>query len=148
MTAIAGLLVAGQVGVHGPGHVAKQPAHGVGCESRRRLGSRRGGLRIGPIGFRFEALADFAELRFRDRALQVVQLLMEPSDFLPVADPEGGEVRSRPGDFGSAFGERGFELGQPRAQPVDVVAVRLRRHEGHAQIISNVRARTTRATVA
>ena len=79
------------------------------------------------------------EFRLGQLSFELIQLIVEQPDFLPVADPEGIQCRARACDVGIPFRELPLQLGYVRSQGVDVVAVtRAGRNERtHPSIITN-----------
>ena len=76
-------------------------------------------------GAALHALRQLAQLGLGNLELELVELFVQHADPLPVVDPERVELGLHPSEFGAAFAEHGFELGHPRAQPVQVVVIAL-----------------------
>ncbi len=74
----------------------------------------------------FHPPGELAQFGLGNRALQLVELLVQQANVLAVSEPERGEVRLRAGEFAGPLNELGVELGQPRAQAVYIVVMRLR----------------------
>ena len=129
-----------EVGMDQLRHVAKQPAHGIGGESRLRLRlayRRRGWRRAGVA----TAVLQDPELRFGDGELQSIELFMQTAHLLAIPDAEGLGVRLRPIELRAARCESVLELGHSRVQRVEVVVVGSIRTDqaGHLLMISNRR---------
>ena len=139
VTPVARVLVAGEVGMDGPGDVAKQLAHGVGGEARRGLG--RGRRRRGAPGRAPPSATFFDSSPSSASAMSsssCVQLLVQRADLLAVVGREHVELAIDPIGLGRALVEHRLELGHPRAQPIEVVRGLFGTDErGHPRMIAD-----------
>ena len=120
---IARVLVAGEIGMDDPGDVAKQLAHGVGGEARRRLrrGHRRRRREVRRGAAVGDLLRQLAELGFGDVELELIELFVQRADLLLVLRREHVELALDAVGVRRAGVEQRLELGDPRAQSIEVV---------------------------
>src|SRR5581483_7600256 len=123
MPAIASFLVGREVGMDRLRHVAKKFPDRIGRKARLRIRHRSKRRRRRPLRVR-NAFGDLAQLRFRDRGFQFVQLLVQMSNFLTIADSKGGERRLRARDRAALSVERRLELRHASSKRVHVMIVR------------------------
>ena len=95
--------------MNGLRNVAEQSADRIRRQPRARLrlrvsgGVRRRAVLIEPPG-------NLAELEFGNGAFEFVELLVQETDFLSIAETEGRDVGARTMDFRGAFGQRRFDI--------------------------------------
>src|SRR6185369_4335727 len=98
------MLVTGEVGMNGLRNVAEQSADRIRRQPRARLrlrvsgGVRRRAVLIEPPG-------NLAELEFGNGAFEFVELLVQETDFLSIAETEGRDVGPCALDVRRAFGQ-------------------------------------------
>src|SRR5262245_6005905 len=105
--------------------VAKEAANGVGRVSREWLGRRLRGQGVRGVDGARRLAGWPAQYGVLDRALQLVELLVQPTDRFPVCRLECEELRFHSSHFGVALAEVRFELAGARGERVQAVAVRL-----------------------